>query len=196
MTNRAVLVMGPEASGTRLATRILVAAGCQGDEGHEQRWDAGLPVRVPSMPEGAPLVWRRSVPHGGRWPDLVTWIQGVRDRGYAVQAVVTTRDWRCMVESQVLAGHVRTPGQAKGNIERAYDSIFGALGLALAPFVTLSYESLVQRPERVQVWLAETLRLPTVPRVTVYDGNAPYWARVSTRDAGDLTISREQRMGE
>jgi hypothetical protein len=175
MTQRAVLVMGPESSGTRLATRILVAAGCQGDDGHEQRWDAGLPVRIPSMPEGAPLVWRRSVPHGGRWPDLVTWIQWVRTRGYAVQAVVTTRDWRCMVESQVQTGHVRTPGQATNNIERAYDCIFGALGLALAPFVTLSYESLVQRPERVQRWLAETLRLPRVPQVPVCDGNEKYW---------------------
>jgi hypothetical protein len=115
------------------------------------------------------------VPYGGEWPHLVRWIHGVRNRGYAVQAVVTTRDWRCMVESQVAAGHVGTAGQAEEQIQRAYQNIFAAMTLTLTPFVTLSYESLVQRPPQVQGWLAERLNLPLEPSVYVVDGNGKYW---------------------
>lgn len=166
---RAILVMGPESTGTRLATRLLLAGGCQGDGDHVQRFDELLPVDLDLV------VWRRSVPHAGAWPDLATWIMGTRHSGYAVEAVVTTRDWMCMCESQVAAGHVRQVTEAEMHARFAYHAILTALANTSTRYTLLSYEALVAHPRKVQAWLARQLRLPTVPAVEIVDANAKWY---------------------
>lgn len=60
--DRMLLVLGPRSSGTRLMTRILIAAGAKGDPNHEQRFD--LVDNINKLPEGlGTIVWRRSYPH-------------------------------------------------------------------------------------------------------------------------------------
>src|SRR5581483_9496380 len=107
---RAFLVLGPESSGTRLVTRCLIAAGCQGCGDHAQDLDASL--------DGAAdlIVWRRSLPHGSLWPDLREMLLALRSHGYAVQVLVTVRSHYCMVRSQIRARHVQTSSQAERNI--------------------------------------------------------------------------------
>jgi hypothetical protein len=168
---QAICVVGPESSGNRLLTRLLIHAGGQGDGDAVQRWDA-------SPPSGeSPIVWLRSVPHAGQWPDLVGWLEGLHGTGYAVQVVVTTRDWFAQACSQVRAGHVYTSSQAERHQQAAYLAIFAALARLEVPFLLLSYEALVQHPHAVMRRLCDRLGLTwpgTLPEPIV-DGNLPYY---------------------
>jgi hypothetical protein len=133
----AYLVLGPESSGTRMMTQLLMAAGCVGDGDHEQRWDDALPTVE------TPIVWRRSLPHGGEWPSIDLMTHRLRERGYTVCAVVMTRDWTAVARSQMEHwGHTRET--ALSNIRTAYPYIFSSLLKFQVPYVMVSYESLVQ----------------------------------------------------
>ena len=171
MVKRAYLVTGPESSGTRLMTRALIAAGCFGDAGHEQRLDGGIPDGT------SPIVWRRSVPHKQRYPDLTRLVERLRTHEYVVQAVVTTRDWHAMLRSQVALGHTPDIGKARHRTRRAYLHIFKHLDALGVPYIVASYESLVQRPRRALAAIAGELGLPA-PVVDVYDGNEKWFERV------------------
>lgn len=169
---RAFLVVGPERSGTRLLTRILIAAGCYGDDGHEQRLDAKLPDELPM------LVWRRSVPHRREWPDLQSMAGVLRRKGYKdVRAVVTTRDWFAVAQSQVSEKLVDDMAMAYRNQQRAYGSIMAELMLSKVPFMVVSYEHLVQRPQQTIANLMDYFGLPALiaTGVEVYDGNAKWY---------------------
>ena len=101
MTTSAYLVLGPESSGTRLMTRILIAAGCAGYDGHDQVFDTALPIA-----DGRPIVWRRSVPHRREWPEIGWMLRLLCEQGYTPRIVVMARDWYAMARSQASAGHV------------------------------------------------------------------------------------------
>lgn len=162
----AVLVLGAEATGTRLMTGILIAAGCVGSAQGVQPLDYAIPT-----PGQQPIVWRRSVPHAHQWPDVVRLIDTLRSLGYAqVAAVVTTRDWQATVQSQVQAGHVADQAQAWRNLQKAYPLIMSGLDTAHAPHVMVNYESLVQRPGRVIAWIMGRFGF-FIPTVEIYDGN-------------------------
>ena len=164
---RAFLVLGPESSGTRLMTRILIGAGCLGDDGEIQRLDSGIP--------DAPLiVWRRSIPHAAKWPAIPQMVADLRVADYPVMAVVTTRDWSAMTKSQIAAGHVADPGMALQHLQRAYPFITGALTSNAVPYAMMSYEALIQRPAKMLGWLSAQLELE-LPPIEVYDGNAKWY---------------------
>ena len=167
-SRRAYLVLGPESSGTRLMTRILIAGGCTGDDGHAQRWDAKLPEGV------SPIVWRRSVPHGGYWPDVERCIAALKVRGYQVTVVVTMRDWWAVIRSQVAVGHVESEEQALTNLRNAYRLIFSGLLAHPVDYVVVGYEGLAQRSETVLAWLSKRLGLARVADVVIYNGNAKH----------------------
>ncbi len=132
---KAYLVLGPESSGTRMMTELLLAAGCIGDAGHTQRFDRAWPT------EESPIVWRRSVPHAGEWPPIELLIHHLRSAGYEVYAVVTMRDWTAMARSQVEHwGH--SFESAISNIRMAYPYIFSALLKFQVSYIMTSYESL------------------------------------------------------
>src|SRR6266540_4276722 len=104
---RAYLVLGPESSGTRFVTKLLIDAGCLGDGDHEQRLDKPGDQSRELLEEAllphdeTPIVWRRSYPHGGQWVDISQAVGQLRRKGYDVHAVVTTRDWFPMIQSQL-----------------------------------------------------------------------------------------------
>ena len=172
---RAYLVLGPESSGTRLMTRLLIAAGCHGSAEHfDQPFDAGVPEDGPPL-----VVWRRSVPHNREWPPIGSMVIELMAAGYQVHAVVMTRDWYCMARSQVRAGHVDWAGQAYANLRQAYPHIFGSLGRLGVGFTVISYESLVQRPEKVLAVLYQWLDLePPAELPTIVDANAKWYIDV------------------
>lgn len=148
-------------------TRILIGAGCLGDDGEVQGLDCGIP--------DAPLiVWRRSIPHATRWPALPQMVTDLRMAGYHVMAVVTTRDWCAMTKSQIEAGHVANLVMALQHLQRAYPFITGALTSNAVPYAMMSYEALVQRPAKTLDWLSAQLELK-LPPIEVYDGNAKWY---------------------
>lgn len=170
---RAFLVVGPESSGTRLMTKLLIAAGCEGDDGNEQRWDEGLP-------QGDQVVWRRSLPHGGVWPDLDEVLWGLNGRGYQVLFLVMSRDWHAMGDSQVQAGHVSDMETALKHIRDAYSRICATLTITGYPFEIVNYETLVRPGGEAVARLMERLGLTIVRPVDIYDGNAKYYKYVRT----------------
>lgn len=84
---KAFLVLGGESTGTRMVTQLLCEAGCYGDHGHQQRLDNSLPIDQPLV------VWRRSVPHARKMPDIQAMISRLEDFGYEVTAVRIGLKW-------------------------------------------------------------------------------------------------------
>lgn len=168
---RAYLVLGPESSGTRLMTRLLIAAGCYGDSDHFQRLDSAVEAGEPL------LVWRRSIPHGGTWPDLERMVEIVDALGYGVTAVVMSRDWHSMAISQEQAPHAESAGAALQQIQIAYRYIFASLPDTL-PFEIVNYESIVMRPRGTIKYLFVRLGLPVPELPYIYDANGRYYQEV------------------
>ena len=165
----AFLVLGPESSGTRLWTRILIGAGCLGDDGESQRLDSGLP-------DAPAIVWRRSIPHARCWPSIPMIVTDLRVARYKVAAVVTTRDWNAAMQSQVAAGHVPDIDTARANLQKAYPFITGALTSNQVPYVMASYEALVWRPGRFLRWMSGQLGLELgLLDTPIFDGNAKWY---------------------
>lgn len=166
MSKRAFLVLGPVSSGTRLMTRILMSVGCEGDYGHRQRWDNGLPK------DESCIVWRRSVPHKDwKYPPISKMINALKDCGYRVQAVITSRDWHATASS-IVKNHVpETMSEALESIRKAYRHIFKEIGGVRYELV--NYEALSDPNMRKQ--LLKRLGLPTTDKVRVYNRNAKHY---------------------
>ena len=164
-SKRAFLVLGPESSGTRLVTRCLLAAGCQGWGDHEQGFDSSLDDA------GELIVWRRSLPHGGQWSDLRQMLLALRQRGYDVRVLATIRSHYCMVRSQLRARHVQTPREAERNISEAMCRIVGFVAESNLPVRWVPYEEVVHNSEAFSRTIQEWgLNWKTGLR----DGNAKY----------------------
>jgi hypothetical protein len=174
----ALLVFGPESSGTRFVTRALVAMGAEGDDTHAQRYD-GRPVHLlpgdaslldeRSLDQaGEILVWRRSFPHGvrsarddHRWPRVAEILTTLLRRGFSPHVVVTVRDQHCVVESQVRRFGIARE-EARANIRRAYREIY--LGMATGhhaiPSTVCCFESLILHGTDALAHLGRELGLP------------------------------------
>jgi hypothetical protein len=143
---RAFLVLGPESSGTRLLTSLLIAGGCAGDATHFQPFDNR------DFGNADPIVWRRSYPWSIRrlWPDLGADLLPRLERGgFTVQrAVVTMRDWYALAKSQVRHNHVSTESAALENIATAYREIFRQLHEHKIAARTVAYEAVTGFQER------------------------------------------------
>ena len=162
-------MVGPESSGTKLTAELLRRAGCRsvamvgGDDGE------------PSPLDGHPPLVRRSFPHGRCWPvvrDLVAEL-GVPD----VQAVVTSRDWFTMADSQVNRRLVADQAMAIAHIRRAYQEIFAGLAELGLSFVVSSFEAFTAQPAYA-VRLLNVLGLPAAS-VATYDANSKWYEGVS-----------------
>ncbi len=186
ISRKVILVLGPESSGTRLATRILIEAGCLGDDGHVQRWDTRP---IPDWAdEKRPIVWRRSLPHGGRWPDLYQLVARAGPTGRDLLVVVTVREWWACARSQVRAGHVPGMGQALSHISLAYLRIFSLLAGSSIPYYVLPYEALVLHPGPTIAGLIEWLGLARVPEIEIRDENAKHYGTRRNQRESESTI--------
>lgn len=168
---RAYFVLGPESSGTRMMTEILISAGCFGDATSSQRLDSGIPEGT------SPIVWRRSAPHAQEYPPLGKMIGRVQGLGYDVRAIVMTRDWHAMLRSQVAWGHTPTVAKARERTRMGYLHIFMHLRGTGIPFTVVSYESLVQRSGAALSAVMDELDLPT-PDFEIRDENAKWYEGV------------------
>lgn len=171
---KAYLVLGPESSGTRLVTRILINAGCIGSDQHTQPWD-----QEPFPDPVSQIVFRRSVPHGGNWPDIRDVLQRIKNRGYIPHAVIMSRDWHSIIKSQVACQHVKNEDEAKDNLGKVYPFIFNALEGQQVPYLMMTYESITLSPQTVN-GLLHLLGLPVLDQekigsLALYDGNDKWY---------------------
>lgn len=163
---RCYLVVGAESSGNRLLGKLLVSAGCTGDDRMDGPFSASLPTHED------PAVVIRSYPHGNEWPDLSDIYRALRNRGYQVRVIVAVRDRHCTVMSQVKSQH--HPAElAQTNVQRAYLDIFQQLGAINCWYVIVPFESLVLHGEASSA-LLETLGL-TPATVEIRDENGKHY---------------------
>lgn len=160
---RAIMVLGPEASGTRLVTRILIAAGCMGDGGHDQRLDW-------EPPTADLIVWRRSLPHDNVWPDIACMVRYLRLQGYEVSAIVTDRSDEPMIVAQA-RDHVAAQPVAVNHIGRAR-MLIETVPLTM---MKVRYEDLIEHIAEVVAQIASFAEVPVPSHVEdIYDGNRKY----------------------
>jgi LPS sulfotransferase NodH len=165
---QAFLVVGGEGTGTRAVTRLLIAAGCEGDGSHFQPFDTAIPR------DHNRIVWRRSIPHALQWPEIPYLASVLAHRGYSTHVVVTTRDWAATAQSQVAATHVKTIAEAQANLRRAYQHIFSGIDKVPLPYTMVSYESFATQPKAIAAFL-ESLGLSAPEHEPFYDGNTKWF---------------------
>ena len=174
---RCFIVVGPESSGTRLVTRLLIAAGCEGDAtAHGKLENDGWPQHYDvNDPKGeTPIVIRRTLPyHPNRvWPDMEELIARIEGCGYEVLLIETARQQDSMVASQLWNRHIKDAKQGKTEIKRAT----GILDSLNQDKAVVSYEGLVDDPEGAIAQLYKVCKLRPPKNLTedIYDGNAKY----------------------
>lgn len=166
----AILVYGPESTATRLLTRVLVAAGCEGDGTHGQRFDTEIPDK-----EGY-IVWRRSFPHARRWPDIESMINRLREKDYKIFVYVTTRDWYAMAKSQMNRSYANSFSMAFQNAQNAYALIFSKLNKLGIRCVMFSYDAMIAHPNQYLTIMLNLVGLePPNDFEPIGDGNAKYY---------------------
>jgi len=178
---KAIIVVGPERTGTRIFTRIIIEGGAFGDYTHEQRMDELLEKGEPINERI--VVVRRSYPHNGIWTNIGDIAKKLRKMGYInIKVVVTTRDWHIIIKSQQ-ASHNILPvpnGMPRDILERerivreAYIRIFKQIIDERIPFIVVSYENLLMYPEWSMKKIVETLGLPKFPKTKIVNGNEKY----------------------
>ena len=179
---KAFLVVGAEATGTKLVTECLLAGGCHGDAGNDQ-WVKKALDNAYSF-ESDPVVLRLSFPCGLEWPRLDDVLWHLKCRGYSVSVLVTVRDWYACRESQTHQDtHAFNLMHSQNKMQRAYREIFGALAFTGVPFCIVPYESLVARQRqaigKLLAWCGLTAGKP-LPQV--YDANAKWYDQEDTQD--------------
>lgn len=174
------LVLGPESSGTRLVTRILIKAGAYGHDTHEQSLDWNPPPHQGShnlQPEE--LVWRRSLPHDNLWPDLAGMVRELRREGYLVRAIFTDREDEAMAKSQVRE-HCSRIEVAHNHIERARQTMETFEGASGCPVTHVQYEQLIAHPLDMVMAIIDRMGLQhkkveaIVGSLNLYNANAAY----------------------
>jgi tetratricopeptide (TPR) repeat protein len=167
IAKRAFLVLGPESCGNRFVTQCCVAAGCEGDAGHEQRFDKPDGLKR----AGEVIVWRRSLPHGDEWPDLDYLLKQLRTHGYNdVRVFALLRTHYCAVRAQVHGSekHVDTYDQAERNIAGAMRRISSFVLENNLPARWITYESIVDESQResfkrvLAEWGLDASKLPEI----------------------------------
>jgi hypothetical protein len=166
-------------------TRLLIAAGCHGDDGHVQRLDTEIP-RMRDIGDAPGIAWRRSLPHDKRWPDIGQMLLRLDVAGYTPMVLVMSRDWHAMIASQLAAPHAPDGMTATANIRHAYHQIFRDLAELDLPYEVVNYESLVMRPHATVRALLARLGLPAPDALPpIHDGNAKHYAGITDLATGD-----------
>lgn len=164
---RAVFIAGCESSGTRMMTRYFIAAGFDGEGGHSQKFD-----NLNFMGREPHIVFRRSIPHGGSWPDIEAIYHSLTHGAYKIYPIFTWRDPSFMAISQVKAGHTHSKTSALERITRALreaDMHYENLGITPR---TIIYEDWISRPELRQdvcKWIGVN-----EPQFEIFDANKKY----------------------
>jgi hypothetical protein len=148
---KAYIVVGPESSGTRVVTRLLVEAGCVGVYSHKQPLDAFVKSGKYSLDkhgEDAKFVLRRSIPHGTGFPDLKQIEDRFKSHGCATTWILILREWTALALSKVGQGHARSLDQARAAIQPQYYYIFNFIGEHRPNFIFVDTSFMFVNPDR------------------------------------------------
>ena len=157
----AYLVLGIEASGTRLVTRILLNSGALGQDSHAQNFDKEIPWADDVT---STIVWRRSYPHGRFDVDLRLMTSRLASKGWSPHAFVIVRDAIPSTNAQAEALCLSTQSELEALKEnrRQFSRLFSELHALDIDYHVLTLEGLILNSLNVQTWLTTFpgLRLP------------------------------------
>ena len=161
-------VIGPESSGTKFLTKaLLLATNGYGEAEDNQSLGNDDVLKFPdSLPET--IVFRRSLPHGNKWPNIKFLWEQFSYNGYNIMPILILRDPDITIKSQIKNGHVKTPEEARENIKK-YKYIYDEL--PVMPTIT-TYESLMITILRQSFFQSIGLEFPK--ELEVINGNAKY----------------------
>lgn len=164
----AYFIMGPESSGTRMLTKAFCNLGIYGDSGHSQRMDNLNFSQTP-----ASLVIRRSIPHGGGWPQIAGIVNKLSQAGYqSITPILILRNMGVVARSQVQRGHVKSESEARVNITRAVNLVYTELASVGKLPTVVVYEAFVNHiTVRKAFFQSLGLREPVME---YYDANVKY----------------------
>lgn len=170
----AVLVTGPESTGTTYVAEVFAALGFVGDKYDPQ-------TMLIRLEEGKVLgedmvVIRQSVPHERKWPALGNMMNMLLKRSYRCIAVILVRDPWCVVRSHCAAHqHSESPEMSFSLVQSAYQHIFRELSWARVDFALLPYEALKIRGWEMRLCslLGLDVRQASVPEFK--DGNEKWY---------------------
>ena len=177
---RCFIVAGGEKSGTRLATRILIAAGCLGIATADARPEFGGWPQFYDLndPQGeTPIVIRRTLPYhpGRQWVELEPLIDRIKALGYDITIIFTVRSSDCTAKSLVVSRYVANFEEGLKDTTRANSEIQAYIARSEADSYVLPYECLVDDSKKELKTMSEAIGLDcTVFSEPIFDGNAQY----------------------
>lgn len=122
MKKRLYFVCGGESCGNHLLTNLLVSCGINRGT---TTYDDIKPEKL--RKKDLPIVYRRSYPHGGLWPDVNKTLENVLNKKVVkkgeVLILVVVRDWYSATESSIKRGHSLTNKEALTKLRTAYKKI-------------------------------------------------------------------------
>lgn len=185
---KAYLVLGIEASGTRLLTRILINSGALGEDTHAQAFDTNIPF---ADDVSSPIVWRRSYPHGDSDVDLRSMLSELKEKGWMPHAFVIVRDAIPSTNAQAQAPCLSTKSalEAQKENRRQFSLLFSELYSLKIDYHVLTLEGLIIDSLNVQKWIA-TFHGLTSPDsfLHIRNVNAKHWLSWSNRDAASSDV--------
>ena len=92
-----------------------------GDWGHYQALDREKTFDF--LSPTADITWRRSLPHGGIWPNIGGMTLWLERRGFQVICIGTTRERQKTIDSQFRHGHIKTTEQGLSNYKKAMQMV-------------------------------------------------------------------------
>jgi hypothetical protein len=147
-----------------------MTGGCIGDGGHRQRWDT-------EQPDADLIVIRRHDPlfMPPKWSQRESIIDALKGIGYSVQVVIINRDWHSTIRSQLKAPHAKNEVEAESWLHDTWHTIFTHMDIC-TPFLIVSYENLVKRPQQTIDKMFHRLGLERITAVEhIQDGNDKYY---------------------
>jgi hypothetical protein len=171
---QAFFVLGPESSGTRMMTQAFLSLGMYGSGGHSQKLD-----REGFSGGHQRIVFRRSVPHGGKMPKIAELIRRMESAGYTVRPIVIVRDKDMCAQSQVKNHHAKTVESARERIKKAVEHIYRELAASGKSPNVVFYEPFVKFKKVRRAFFARW-RLPH-PKMDFYNANEKYCESCSNK---------------
>lgn len=153
MRRKVVFVLGPESSGTRGTTRFLIKhGGYFGTDEHIQPLDQfiwGQSSLEQLVPEDInKIVFRRSIPHAGGYPDINSIDTLFLNSGFKVTWLLVFRDLAEIVRSKVSRGHSSDGMQAWMDTIYQYEWIFERISLKTSGVYFFPFTLHIKQPER------------------------------------------------
>ncbi len=173
MDKRAFFVIGVEGSGTNMLAEAFVSAGCHEDPRHRSYMKDYEFEKMPDL-----LMFRRSFPHRGTWPDVHEAIRQLRRAYYTVHVIGIVRDLTITYLSVMKRDTNRAPLHLTLGVNKFHRK-FAALGEKSFLWRTLiSYGTFCLDPEYRRWLFVERLGLKE-PMTEIKYANPKYYRELA-----------------